>query len=217
METIALTTADHLTIIGDYYPAQGNKFAILLHMMPATKESWRPFAGKLVNAGYACLAIDERGHGASTQGGELRYREFSPEQQQAKILDVNAACDYLKTQGAIEAEIVCIGASIGANLSLQWLKEHPQSKAAIALSPGLDYHGVLTEPAIAGLAPGQLAILVASEEDTMSFKSNQRLHELNPAQTKVFAFSGLGHGTTITDNKPAFIDELIQVLETQLK
>jgi len=158
------------------------------------------------------LAIDERGHGASTQGGQLRYQEFEPEEQQAKILDVNAAFEWLKTKGAVESNTVCIGASIGANLSLQWLKEHPQSKAAIALSPGLDYHGVLTEPAVAGLAPGQLAVLAASEEDVMSYKSNQRLHEINPEQTKVFEFQGLGHGTAITDNKPEFIDELISLL-----
>lgn len=212
MEKVTLTTSDNLEIIGDYYPSEGNKFALLLHMMPATKESWQAFAEKLVAAGYSCLAIDERGHGESTQGGELRYQEFEPKEQQAKILDVNAAFDYLKTKGATEADTVCIGASIGANLSLQWLKEHPDSKVAIALSPGLDYHGVLTEPAIANLSPGQLAVLVASEEDIGSFKSNQRLHEINPNQTKIYEFQNLGHGTAITDNRPEFIDKLIELL-----
>lgn len=211
-EKITLTTSDNLTIIGDFYASQDDKFAILLHMMPATKESWQAFAIKLTTAGYSCLAIDERGHGESKQGGELRYEEFEPEEQQAKMLDVNAAFEWLKAKGANESNTVCIGASIGANLALQWLKEHPKSKVAIALSPGLDYHGVLTKPAIAGLSPGQLAILVASQEDVMSFKSNQRLHELNPNQTKVFEFQGLGHGTIITDQRPEIIDELIALL-----
>ncbi len=35
----------------------------------------------------------------------------------------------------------CVDASIGANLAIQALQKHSSILSAIALSPGLDYHG----------------------------------------------------------------------------
>ena len=81
---ITLTTEDNIEIVGNYIEGIDQRFAILLHMMPATKESWDVWIEKLVSFGYSCLAIDERGHGESTMGGTLRYPEFTDQEQQDK-------------------------------------------------------------------------------------------------------------------------------------
>lgn len=211
-EKVTLKTEDGVDIVGDFYDAGESKFAILLHMMPATKESWKPFAEKLLDAGYSSIAVDERGHGESTMGGALDYQAFDPHEQQEKIRDVNAAFEFLKAKGATVENTVAIGASIGANLAIQFQHSHSKLPMAIALSPGLDYQGILTKPLVSDLSPGQEAILVASQEDARSAEAIQELNTANPQQTRVYLFDHLGHGTQITEAKPSFIDELISLL-----
>lgn len=208
-----LTTEDGVSIEADFYPSDGNKFALLLHMMPATKESWKPFVKVLVQAGYSCLAIDERGHGES-EGGPGGYKEFTDKEQQAKMYDVRVAFAFLQERGATPENAVVIGASIGANLSIVFLGEQEAMTRAVALSPGVDYRGVVTEPAIRSLAAGQRVLLVASEEDVASAKSIKILHEANPAQTTLRMESGLGHGTAMFENKPELMNEVITWLQS---
>ncbi len=201
-------TQDGVTIVGDQYDG-GSRFAILLHMMPETKESWRDFADALVKKGYTVLAIDERGHGESTMGGTLDYRKFSDEEQQAKRFDVEAAFMYVQTRGAKEETTVVIGASIGANLALRFLSEHSKSPVAIALSPGLDYHGVKTRDAVEHLALSQKAIVVASTDDPESYSDTQVLVSVCPSQVMGLFFQDLGHGTRMFEAQPALMDQLL--------
>lgn len=211
-ERVVLKTSDGVEIIGTYRNTGQEKIVILLHMMPATKESWDGFAARLLEAGYASLAIDERGHGESTMGGTLDYKKFTDEQQQAKRLDLEAAIAFAKEKGFTEDKIVVIGASIGANLAIQALAEHPTIPVAIALSPGLDYHGVKTEQPIFQLNDHQLVVLVASDDDPESFESIQKLHEHNPTQTDLIERSGIGHGTRMIDKDPFLVDDLLTKL-----
>lgn len=209
---ITLITSDGVELAGLYRNTGQRKIAILLHMMPATKESWNGFAERLEKDGYASLAIDQRGHGESTMGGTLNYKQFSDEQQQAKRLDVEAAIAYARAQGFDEARMVVMGASIGANLAIRALVDHPGIPVAVALSPGLDYHGVLTEPLITQLHEGQRAVLAASDDDPYSFKSVRTLHAVNPSQTVLIERFGLGHGTTMTDKDASLVDDILQNL-----
>src|SRR3989344_5609072 len=94
-EHIQLKTRDGVLLYGAYVPAKKHDaFAVvLLHMMPAVKESWKEFQNKLSEAGFQSLAIDLRGHGESVQkGGErLDYRKFSDREHWEKIHDAEAA------------------------------------------------------------------------------------------------------------------------------
>ncbi len=227
-EHIIFKTSDGIEIVGDYYASgpstssgPNGKFAILLHMMPATKESWKPFAAKLVAKGYDVLAIDERGHGESTMGGTLDYKKFGEAEQQAKILDVEAAFEFLKgnpstssgPRGATEKNTVLVGASIGANLTIQFLTMHPGVAVGVALSPGLNYRGVTTDDKITKLHSGQKIVLVASDDDDRdSAASCRELHRLNEVQTVLIEKNGLGHGTTMFERDPKLMDEMINYL-----
>lgn len=210
---VTLQTSDHVAIAALFRNKHYSKVAILLHMMPATKESWNDFSTELDRAGYASIAIDERGHGESTMGGMLDYKNFTEQQQQQKIHDVQAAFDYLIGEGFVEKDIVVIGASIGANLAIQFLSEHARAPFAIALSPGLNYRGVKTDRFIKQLHENQHVVLVASDDDDRDAAVSCRtLHELNPAQTTFIEKYGIGHGTTMLEKDSALIDELIQKL-----
>ena len=77
-------------------------------------------------------------------------------------MDLETAADFLiKERKAAADKISFVGASIGANLSLQYISEHPEFKTAVLLSPGLDYRGVKTEPLAKILKPGKKCFLSA--------------------------------------------------------
>lgn len=204
-------TEDGVTIAGDWYPSDGDRFALLLHMMPATKESWAAFAETLGVRGISCLTIDLRGHGASTNGGTLDYRAFSDAEHQASARDVEAAFSYLESKGATPEHTLLVGASIGANLAINAAAEKG-IPMTIALSPGLNYHGVTTSPAIRALRQGQQVLLVASDDDAESAEGSAILHAMNPSRALLIVRSRIGHGTRMFDADPELMNELLSML-----
>lgn len=216
MESITLTTKDEISIDADYYPADGDRFVILLHMMPAKKESWRDFATALQEKGISSIAIDMRGHGAS-QGGPNGYKEFSDHEQAAKIFDVRAAWEELKFRGAAPGKTAVIGASIGANLAIQYVDEIPEIPIGVALSPGLDYRSVTTQKAIAnGLSKDQKVLIVASREDEYAFLSSEKLHEVNQNQVTLWPQENLGHGTAMFEKDRHLLSKVIDWIDERL-
>src|SRR3989344_3233290 len=147
MEKVWFETKDaaRVRIAGNYWKGTEAKGVILLHMMPATKESWNEFAELLLKNGFQVLAIDLRGHGESTQtegGAEtIDYKNFSDEEHQASINDVLVAREFLIEKGISPENIFVGGASIGANLVLEYFAENADAIAGFSLSPGLDYRG----------------------------------------------------------------------------
>lgn len=222
-ETVQFQTADGVTIFGLYTHGDNPALpAVLLsHMMPATKESWNDFAQVLAEDGFQVLAIDLRGHGESiTQmlnaegrmlnAGQktLNYKKFSDAEHQESILDLKAGVDFLKLKGA--SEIHLAGASIGANLSLQYLAEHPDARLAILLSPGLDYRGVKTEEFAARLHEGQAVYYAAAEDDPYSAQTVKVLYQKTPegAKKELKLFERGGHGTDMFSAHPELMREL---------
>lgn len=86
----------HAHLYGD-----GDHAVVLAHGMAFDKESWQPLASQLSGQGLQVLALDFRGYGESTPGGE----------EGALWLDVVAAADFLRHRGA--RRISMLGASMG--------------------------------------------------------------------------------------------------------
>lgn len=232
-QRVELETQDNVSIVGDYYaPALASaKGLLLLHMMPADRTSWRQFAGKMQAAGWHVLAIDLRGHGESqggppvaslAKGGPNGYKSFSDAEHQASKFDVEAGAEFLKEalrsrfqRDSGNSELYLGGASIGANLSLQYLAEHSDVKAAFLLSPGLDYKGVRTEPATRSLGSGQAIYYVASRDDSYSADTIQKLFDITPPGVRkdIKFFENAGHGTTIFEREPGFMDEIVSWIQ----
>jgi len=88
MERIKFLTKDGVEIYGLYAEAESKNApaVLLLHMMPAVKESWKEFQEKLREAGFQSLAIDMRGHGESIwkNGERIDYKNFTDAEQQEK-------------------------------------------------------------------------------------------------------------------------------------
>jgi pimeloyl-ACP methyl ester carboxylesterase len=129
----SFSTSDGGVIFGNLYGG-GSHAVVLAHGMVFNKESWDAQARKLAAAGFQALAIDFRGYGKSTGGSQGKALE----------LDVLAAIEYLRQQGAERISVV--GGSMGGAAS---------AKAATLAAPGSIDALVLMAPA--GVAePGKL-------------------------------------------------------------
>jgi alpha-beta hydrolase superfamily lysophospholipase len=221
-QKVDFLTQDGVRISAVFDPAhRPGPAALLLHMMPATKESWSAsgFTQLLVGAGFSVLAIDLRGHGESRMGAagqRLDYKLFGDRDHQAKILDVEAAAAWMRENaGVTEDKLAVIGASIGANLSIAFAAAHVRVPAAVALSPGLDYRGVTTSDKVRRFGPGQALFLAASSEDELSFQTDRRLAEMKP-NILVKEYEGAGHGTSMFESRPELMGEIIAWLKEKM-
>lgn len=214
---------NQVQIIGNYWKGSESKAIILLHMMPATKESWNTFAEKINQAGFSVLAIDLRGHGESVEVKSeklkiksLNYKDFNDKEHQESILDIDGAFKWLIEQGIAKKNIVIGGASIGANLSLQFMTQHPEVEKGLLLSPGLDYRGIQITPLIKQLQNGQKVFLVAAEDDAHSAQAIKELSKIEIIKVETKVYPTGGHGTTLFQTHPNLIDELINWLNNEI-
>ncbi|MBN1963311.1 MAG: alpha/beta fold hydrolase [Anaerolineae bacterium] len=191
-QRVEITADDGAILVGNYYapsaPAEDGAPAVLLmHQMSSRKEAWIDFAALLLDAGFAVLAVDLRGHGET--GGRALWDQAE--------LDVQSWLDWLREQDGIDPERLNIaGASIGANLALRGMANDGHVVTAIALSPGLDYVGVTTEDAITAINLRPV-FLVASQLDRESAQAVRVLAGLTVGDTMARIYMLGAHGTGI--------------------
>ncbi len=216
-------TADGVQIVGDWVAAPTTIGAvILLHMMPATRSSWSPFQIALAKRGLASLAIDLRGHGDSTRGSEDQvydYKEFADEEHRSSLFDVIGAFQWLKKRGFEPSRIGLCGASIGANLAIEFLCEEPAVTGAVLLSPGRDYQGLDAVFDIGGVLPHQAIWIAASEgDDQESFEASKAAFAETCCARKAWVpFKNSGHGTELFKSHPQLLDQVAEWLRDTIQ
>jgi len=216
-QKVSFITKDGVTIVANYYPNKSAKFAgILIHQRPKTKESFDDLAKFLQSEGYALLAIDLRGHGESTQSikGKIDYNKFSEEEEKESIIDLESASNFLEKEGYSKDKQFLIGASIGANLSFQFLSENSEVKAIVLLSPGLNYRGVILENfKKEGL--GDKIFVVSALDDEPAYVAGRTLKSWYPDLTYLELQSG-GHGTNLLKVYPDLKTKILTWLREKL-
>ncbi|OGL72970.1 hypothetical protein A3E39_02425 [Candidatus Uhrbacteria bacterium RIFCSPHIGHO2_12_FULL_60_25] len=221
-ERISYVTDDGVTVVGDWVTAPTTIGAvILLHMMPVLRQSWASFQRALAQRGLASLAIDLRGHGESVKGPDgkpLDFKKFTDGEHASTIHDVRGAYAWLRSRGIDRDRIAVAGASIGANLALQFLSEEPQVPAAVLLSPGESYHGVETADAADYVLPHQGVWMAASGgDDAYSAASADKLMGALQVEQKVHEkLLGAGHGTKMFETHPELSDKLADWLRDRV-
>jgi pimeloyl-ACP methyl ester carboxylesterase len=225
-QLVSFLTDDKVLIVGTYYAPQTTTTSlsnttgtttshvnavILLHMLGRNRSDWNDFASTLTNKNndYAVLSIDLRGHGESTsQNGNtiISFQSFTPSDFNKMVMDVKAAKQFLVTQKNINPNnIAIVGASIGANVALNYAASDPSIKAFVLLSPGLDYKGVTTSDAVKQYK-GPIYIATAGKDqiagndprtlcnEIINCANNNRLHiyqDSNSHGTDMFSDSSL--------------------------
>lgn len=202
-----LTSSDGYHVVAWYWPPRVNNSGskvpavILLHMFKQDKSSWEPIAKTLLSEGYAVIAIDLRGHG-ETLAPDLRplaATDLEDTDFAGMLKDVAAAHAFLEQQQGVDSDrVAIIGASIGANLGLLYASNDRRVRTVVAMSPGLDYHGLQPATALLGLDRRPL-FLIASEGDKYSADTCRTLQEqaMEDAPISLRIFKGKAHGTDL--------------------
>jgi pimeloyl-ACP methyl ester carboxylesterase len=199
-EKVVFPTEDGVSIAGTYYfplirenagsvqneTSSVLPAAILLHMLGKDRNSWGGFPETLAQKGFAVLAIDLRGHGESVvqNGKPISYQSFSSEDFNKMPLDVKAAKRLLSESGSSNStikngptvdpnRIAIVGASIGANVAVNYAASDSTVSGVVLLSPGLDYRGVRTSEAVK-LVKSPI-LIIAAKGDSIAGDGPQRL------------------------------------------
>ena len=198
---IGMVTKDRVHIQGTYYrpAAVDAPGVVLLHMLGRNRGDWDTFARQLQDAGYGVIAIDLRGHGESE--GE---REWDKMTQDAAI-----AASFIRSRPEINPDrIALIGASIGANIAINYGAQDPEVAGVALLSPGLNYRGVKTAEAVTQYGARPLFI-AASSEDDYAAKSARKLDSLAQGPHQLLILENQGHGTQML-GKDNGLEEALQ-------
>jgi pimeloyl-ACP methyl ester carboxylesterase len=214
MESFSITTTDAITLsLIKNNPAVVSCCVLCLPMMPATKESYIPLLQALEKTDCLAWAIDFRGHGESTNGGTLDYRQFEDIDHQKYRIDAYEALMQLSEEGDVTA---IIGASIGANIALELQADFEVPKTVL-LSPGLDYWGIETIPPAKTLTKEQSCYIITSQEVRQSGKhmkgeAQEIFNSLKTTDKKIDIYPGTEHGTDIIKDSPERMKKIVEFL-----
>ena len=196
-------------LIADFHSAEADAPVILLlHMLNSNRASWDPLIPALLEAGYALLNIDMRGHGDS--GGTRDWEET--------IQDVAAGwVGWLRENEHLgESGFAIIGGSIGANVALISCAQAELCRGTIALSPGLDYRGVKPESALVDGLADRMALLVAAQDDRASSSAIRQMFLKANGDVSARLYRGRAHGTRLFDSEYDSVNRLILGWLTEL-
>jgi alpha-beta hydrolase superfamily lysophospholipase len=205
---VTFRTDDGVTIAATLYegvrhPAPA---VILLHMLTRSRDDWQTVATRLADAGIDALAIDFRGHGASSRltepAGEAGWGRLA--------LDVKAARTFLASRpDLVQSALIGIaGASIGANVAILAGAADPAIKSLALLSPSLEYRSLRADAAMRkyGARP---ALLVAATNDAYAMRSAKELAVLGGGTREIQTLDNAGHGTNVLNHDPDLVRVLV--------
>jgi pimeloyl-ACP methyl ester carboxylesterase len=218
---VSFMTSDGFQLKGEFFPATpAAPVALLLHQLGTNRSEFIGLAKVLQNLGINALAYDARGHGESVlkDGKRVTYETFTDKDFASTTVDMDSAIKFLHDTKKITAKspIGIVGASIQSSTGLVYASNHPDVKAVVLLSPGLDYHGIDTKGpmAVYGNRP---VFIVASINDSGSYKAAKELEAIARGAKKKEILSDGGHGTAMFRKDPGLQDRVAAWLKGNLK
>ncbi len=172
--SVDLLTADGIPITGDYYRplAEQAPGVVLMHGTNRTRADWQLLAWRMMELGFATLAIDLRGAGES--GGQ-------PDDPN-RLADVAAAVDFLQAQAEVNPnDILLVGENDGSWWALKYASEHPDIRAVALITPGIRADHALLRGVMEAYGNRPLFIAVSDNPaigDENAVRAAQLLNEL---------------------------------------
>lgn len=231
MPELYLKTIDSVSIFADWSPAAGDtaKTALLLHQRGKDHTMWDGLRKTLQEKNWNTLAIDLRGHGKSEGLGKNHDLKFDQaDDYHSMMFDISAATDFIRDEcHMLSAQqnsrratksytLAVVGSSIGANLALAYAADLFEVKAAILLSPGLNYYGLRTDDVMIQYHR-PLALITA--KDDPSYTDVQKLIKLPGVQRPNLwyrEFDSGGHGIKLLEAQPELMEKIVEWTDKQI-
>lgn len=217
---VEIETLDHYLLGATLYasPDPTAPAVVLVHELGATRAQWSGVIEALREApALTVLAIDLRGHGASTRVGDrtVTYGDFDTEAWARASDDVSAAVEYLHSAAAPlhPSRIAVVGSSIGATAVIRAASEDRTLDVIAALSPGRAYRGV--DSILVAMNMGPRAYLgIASREEQDAVETAEALSRLTHGRTEIV--DGAAHGLAILAEHEDVTRHLVTFLRESL-
>ena len=200
-ESVAITAKDGVVLKGWFYAPDEptGRTIILLHGIGSNRQDMVALGYLFLRHGYSVLEPDLRGHGES--GGLATYGVLDAD-------DIHRWVDLMVKNGN-SLNLYGFGASLGASVLLESLKQESRFHAIVAESPYYDFPSI-AEERIARLLPTGLKWVtipfVASGIAWVNWHEGINLHDASAANgmrsttTPVFLIHGLQDDKTSPDN-----------------
>ncbi|AKF07086.1 alpha/beta hydrolase [Sandaracinus amylolyticus] len=218
---VRFTTSDGVTITGTLRAAAAPDapLVILVHQLGSDRSEWAPLLERLERTPrIATLAIDLRGHGASTEGdggATLSWRDFDDATWARTADDVIAAIEFVRgdASGVRPARVGLVGSSIGSTAVIAASARSEGIGPVVAISPGRAYRGFdAITPALALAGHDFLAVVAREEPDSVETASAMgRITSTEP----MIVESG-AHGVALLRNHVEVLDRVEAVLRRAL-
>jgi len=228
-DPVELHTKDGWTLSAQYLPSrEEDKLTfILLHESGGRRQNWYWLARQFARRGIGYLAVDLRGHGASTQapeGEESSYRKFRIERGDTPWDrmrgDIEAAAAWLIKQGIPVEAIALGGAEVGGSIALKYAALNPDVPMVFLLSPGMSYKEVLTVNAMRAYRDRPILLAVA-EDDRRSATETPILYEFAKRAAGELNTTLLnaerGHGTRMLYYSRGIIPQILEWVDDPVK
>ncbi len=218
-EEVSFRTSDGVVIAATLQraPDPTAPVVVLVHQLAATRSEWTPLLDRLhAHPALSTLALDLRGHGASTAGPDgttLSYATFDAAAWAGTAQDVLAAVAYVRSSasGLTPSDVAVVGASIGSSAALAAAAQEPAISTLVALSPGRAYHGFdAITPALALSGRTFLAAVATDEADSRA--TAQALARITHGE--LVEVAGAAHGTAMFSAEPSLLDRTERFLRT---
>jgi alpha-beta hydrolase superfamily lysophospholipase len=177
-------------------------------MLSRSKGDWHSLPDRIRDAGITALAIDLRGHGASSgSAGDL----------QAMVQDVRAAAQWLASRQNVRPDAIgVVGASLGASLALLAAADLPQVRVLALVSPSLDYRGLRTDTALVKRLGARSMWLAASSDDPLALRTVRDFAAESSGPREQHVSSVAAHGTVLLERDDSAARALVDWLRRTL-
>ena len=189
---VNLNTSDGWAIAATYYRGGSENCIILLPDLEKTRSDFATLAERLQSEDFCYLALDLRGHGYSTNKGNVTEFEKTGSKNEFNnmVEDVYSAIKYLKDKGFEEENIYLLGTGLGANVAGKSLSKYPHVAGIAMLTPSLKQRDVVTLSGIKTYK-GPVFIGVSSED-------RKQFMEASFIRNAAYLHSGKGKVTFVT-------------------
>ena len=188
---VEFTSTDGVTLRGRHY-GDGDLTVVLAHMRPSDQESWKPFAERLADEGYAAFTFNFRGYSPSSGDKEIGLID----------LDLGGALDYLATRGVEQP--VLVGASMGGTAAVK-VAANRDVAAIFVLSAPAAIDGLSAADYVAHVEEPKF--FMVAEDDLSARTDGAALYDASSGQRFYEVFTGGEHGSDLVYGRHS---ELVQ-------
>jgi len=224
-DELTLTTEKGFELKASYYQSHktSNRAVLLLHQCNYNRTMYNDIGKELAKQGIHALSLDFRGFGGSTNA------KFSVEKAQAlprearrkawsKISenwpsDVQLAYNHLTSKLSDNGLVGVLGASCGGSQAITLAENNPIKVIGFFSSGQREENIERYKSTLAGLP----TLIIASEEDTGTYESAQKLFTATTHEnSKFIAYKGSDHGYPLLDKDKQLASYIAGWLDSQL-